>query len=490
MIIFFPFAEDEAWQKFYPEYMRKVFIKQIYKEPEKFLAGHFSIKAEKISVSGWVRTGRSSANVGFIELNDGTFLKNLQVVYGDKLDNFEDLIKIDVGSAITAEGELIKSPAVGQPFELRADKIEIIGLCAPDYPLQKKRHSFEFLRTIPHLRPRANTFSAVFRLRSVLAFALHKFFQERGFIYLHSPIITANDCEGAGKMFQVTTLDMNKPPRDEKGKIDFSEDFFGKKINLTVSGQLSGEAFALAFQKIYTFGPTFRAENSNTVRHAAEFWMIEPEIAFANLEDDMNLAEEMVKYLINYIREHCLEEMEFFNKFIDKGLFERLDNVVNSEFERLTYTKAIDILKSAKEKFKYPVKWGVGLQTEHERYLTEKEFKKPVFVTNYPKKIEAFYVRLNDDNETVAIMDLLVPGVGEIIGGSQREERFGVLEKRINDFNLKKEDYEWYLDLRKYGGVKHAGFGLGFERAIMYFTGMANIRDVIPFPRTPKNAEF
>ena len=454
------------------------------------MAGHFSIKAEKISVSGWVRTGRSSANVGFIELNDGTFLKNLQVVFQDNLDNFEDLTKIDVGSAITAEGELIKSPAAGQAFELRADKIEIIGLCASDYPLQKKRHSFEFLRTIPHLRPRANTFSAVFRLRSVLAFALHKFFQERGFIYLHSPIITGNDCEGVGEMFQVTMLDMNKPPKDEKGKVDFSEDFFGKKTNLTVSGQLNGEAFALAFRKIYTFGPTFRSENSNTPRHAAEFWMIEPEIVFANLEDNMNLVEDMVKYLINYIRQNCPEEMEFFNKFIDKNLAERLDNVVNSEFERLTYTKAIDILKKAKEKFKYPVKWGIDLQTEHERYLTEKEFSKPVFVTDYPSKIKAFYMRLNDDGKTVAAMDLLVPGVGEIIGGSQREERLDVLEKRIKDFKLNQEDYQWYLDLRKYGGVKHAGFGLGFERMIMYFTGMANIRDVIPFPRTPKNAEF
>lgn len=454
------------------------------------MSGHFSIKAEKISVSGWVRTARSSANVGFIELNDGTFLKNLQIVFDNKLDNFEDLTKLVIGSAITAEGELIKSPAAGQAFEVRADKIEIVSLTAPGYPLQKKHHSFEFLRTVAHLRPRTNTFSAVFRLRSVLAYALHKFFQERGFIYLHSPIITSNDCEGAGEMFGVTTFDMNKPPIDEKGKVDFSQDFFGKKTNLTVSGQLNGEAFCLAFRKIYTFGPTFRSENSNTPRHAAEFWMIEPEIAFADLEDDMNLAEEMVKYLIDYICKNCPEEMEFFNKFIDKTLAERLDNVVNSEFKRLTYTEAIEILKKAKEKFKYPVKWGIDLQTEHERYLTEKVFSKPVFVTGYPTKIKAFYMRLNDDGKTVAAMDLLVPGVGEIIGGSQREERLDILEKRIKDFGLRKEDYEWYLDLRRYGGVKHAGFGLGFERAIMYFTGMANIRDVIPFPRTPKSAEF
>ncbi|MDD5032469.1 MAG: asparagine--tRNA ligase, partial [Patescibacteria group bacterium] len=434
--------------------MQKVLIKQIYKEPEKFLSGHLSVKAEKISVSGWVRTARSSANIGFIELNDGTFLKNLQIVFENKLGNFEDLTKLVIGSAITAEGELIKSPAAGQPFELRADKIEIISLTAAGYPLQKKHHSFEFLRTVAHLRPRTNTFSAVFRLRSVLAFALHKFFQERGFIYLHSPIITSSDCEGAGEMFSVTTLDLNKPPKDEKGKINYGEDFFGKKTNLTVSGQLNGEAFALAFRKIYTFGPTFRAENSNTARHAAEFWMIEPEIAFADLRDNMDLAEEMVKYLINYIRQNCPAEMEFFSKFIDKDLDQRLDNVAKSSFGRLTYTKAIEILKNSKEKFKYPVKWGIDLQTEHERYLTEKEFNKPVFVTDYPAKIKAFYMRSNDDGKTVAAMDLLVPGVGEIIGGSQREERLDVLEKRIEDFCLNREDYEWYLDLRRFGGVK------------------------------------
>jgi len=473
--------------------MNKILIKQIYREPEKFLA-----KAEKISVSGWVRTVRSSAKVGFIELNDGTYLKNLQVVFADNLANFEALTKLTIGSAIEVEGELIKSPAAGQAFEMKLDKIEIISLTPEGYPLQKKRQSFEFLRTVAHLRARTNTFSAVFRLRSVLAYAIHKFFQEREFIYLHAPIITGSDCEGAGEMFQVTTLDLNKPARDEKGQIDFKEDFFGKKTSLTVSGQLNGEAFALAFKKIYTFGPTFRAENSNTARHVAEFWMIEPEVAFADLKDNMDLAEAMMKYLINYVRENCPAEMEFFNKFIDKDLNQRLDNVVNSDFERLTYTKAIEILESSKEKFNYPVKWGIDLQTEHERYLTEKVFKKPTFVIDYPAKIKAFYMRGNDDGpsaelgagKTVAAMDLLVPGIGEIIGGSQREERLEILEQKIKDFGLNREDYGWYLDLRKYGGVKHAGFGLGFERAIMYLTGMTNIRDVIPFPRTPKNADF
>ena len=471
-------------------YMQKIFIKQIYENAEKFLSGSASAKAQKISVSGWIRTVRYSASVGFIELNDGTFLKSLQIVFQNNLDNFAALTKLSIGSAIEVKGELIKSPAAGQAFEVRAADIQIISLASEDYPLQKKRHSFEFLRTIAHLRPRTNTFSAVFRLRSVLAFAVHKFFQKKGFIYLQSPIITGSDCEGAGEMFQVTTLDFNKPPKNEKEEIDFQEDFFGKKTSLTVSGQLNAEAFALAFRQIYTFGPTFRAENSNTARHAAEFWMIEPEIAFASLEEDMNLAEEMIKYLINYVRKNCPLEMEFFNKFIDKDLIERLDLVTKAKFERLTYTKAIDLLIDSKEKFNYPVKWGIDLQTEHERYLTEKIFKKPVFVTDYPVGIKAFYMRLNDDGKTVAAMDLLVPGVGEIIGGSQREERLEVLEKRINDFGLREEDYKWYLDLRRFGGVKHAGFGLGFERAIMYLTGMANIRDVIPFPRTPKNADF
>ncbi len=478
--------------------MQNVSVKQIFDKPENFLSGAGSSAVEKISVSGWIRTVRSSANVGFIELNDGTFLKNLQIVFQNNLANFEALTKLSIGSSIRVEGELIKSPAAGQAFEVRAESIEIISLTPEDYPLQKKKHSFEFLRTIPHLRSRTNTFSAVFRLRSVLAYAIHKFFQEKGFIYLQSPIITSSDCEGAGEMFQVTTLNLNKLPKDEKGGINFNEDFFGKKTGLTVSGQLNGEAFALAFNKIYTFGPTFRAENSNTARHAAEFWMIEPEIAFAELADNMNLAEEMIKYLINYARQNCPAEMEFFNKFIDKELERRLDLVVKSNFERLTYTKAVDILKNSKEKFNYPVEWGIDLQTEHERYLTEKVFNKPIFVTDYPAKIKAFYMRLNEDDpsaqsgagKTVAAMDLLVPGVGEIIGGSQREERPEVLEKRMKDSGLKLEDYRWYLDLRRFGGVKHAGFGLGFERAIMYLTGMTNIRDVIPFPRTPKNAEF
>ena len=470
--------------------MEKVLIRQIYKEPEKFLSGYHSSQAKKIIIVGWVRTGRASKDFSFIELNDGTFFKNLQIVFENNLANYEKITKLPIGSAIEVAGELVKSPASGQPFELKADEIKILSLCAPSYPLQKKRHSFEFLRTVAHLRPRTNTFSAVFRVRSVLAYAIHKFFQEKGFIYLQSPIITTNDCEGAGEMFRVTTIDVNKPPKNEKGKVDFSKDFFGKETSLTVSGQLNGEAFAHAFRNIYTFGPTFRAENSNTPRHASEFWMIEPEIAFADLGDNMDLAEEMVKYLINYIRKNCPEEMEFFNKFIDKSLLERLDNIVDSDFERITYSKAIEVLKESKEKFKYPVKWGIDLQTEHERYITEKKFRKPVFVINYPTKIKAFYVRLNDDNKTVAAMDLLVPGVGEIIGGSQREERLDILEKRIKDFGLREEDYWWYLDLRKYGGVKHAGFGLGFERVIMYFTGMANIRDVSPFPRTPKNADF
>jgi asparaginyl-tRNA synthetase len=468
----------------------KVLVKDIFNEPERFLSGHYSPKAKKISVSGWVRTVRSSNEVGFIEINDGTFLKNLQAVFESRLDNFDELTKLPIGSAINVEGELIKSPAAGQNFELKVDNVKILSTTADGYPLQKKHHSFEFLRTVSHLRPRTNTFSAVFRVRSVVAYAIHKFFQEKDFVYLHAPIISSSDCEGAGEMFQVTSLDLNKLPKDEGGKVDLSKDFFGKKAGLTVSGQLNGEAFALAFRNIYTFGPTFRAENSNTARHAAEFWMIEPEVAFSELQDNMDLAEEMIKYLIKYVQQNCPAEIEFFNKFVDKGLVERLDNVANSDFERITYTKAIDILKKAKEKFKYPVKWGIDLQSEHERYITEKVFKKPVFVTDYPAKIKAFYMRLSDDGKTVAAMDLLVPGIGEIIGGSQREERLDVLERRIKDFGLNKDDYEWYMDLRRYGGVKHAGFGLGFERAIMYFTGMANIRDVIPFPRTPKNAEF
>ncbi|SEF79306.1 asparaginyl-tRNA synthetase [Caloramator fervidus] len=463
--------------------MVTVEVKQLYRETNKYLN-------QNIRVSGWVRTIRSSKSFGFIELNDGTFLKNLQVVFDEKLDNFKEIEKLPISSSITVEGKLIETPTAKQPFEVHADKIIIEGYSHSDYPLQKKRHTFEYLRTIAHLRPRSNTFSAVFRVRSVAAYAIHKFFQERGFVYVHTPIITGSDCEGAGQMFRVTTLDLNNLPRKEDGTVDFSQDFFGRETNLTVSGQLEAEVYALAFKKVYTFGPTFRAENSNTPRHASEFWMIEPEIAFADLNDYMDLAEEMIKYIITYVMENCPEEMEFFNNFIDNTLLDRLNNVVNSKFERITYTEAIELLKKSGENFQFPVEWGCDLQTEHERYITEKIFKKPVFVTNYPKDIKAFYMRLNDDGKTVAAADLLVPGVGEIIGGSQREERYDVLLNRIRELGMKEEDYWWYLELRKYGGTKHSGFGLGFERMIMYLTGMSNIRDVIPFPRTPRNAEF
>ena len=464
--------------------MKTTSVKSLYRESEKYIDSN-------IVVAGWVRTIRDSKAFGFIELNDGTFFKNLQVVFEDeKLDNFKQIAKLPVGSAIVVQGKLVKTPGAKQPFEIKAEKIEIEGLSQSDYPLQKKRHSFEFLRTIAHLRPRTNAFSAVFRIRSLAAYAIHKFFQERNFVYVHTPIITGSDAEGAGKMFRVTTLDMENVPKEKDGSVDYSEDFFGKETNLTVSGQLEGETYAMAFRNIYTFGPTFRAENSNTARHAAEFWMVEPEIAFADLNDNMELAEDMLKYIIKYCMENAPEEMEFFNSFVDKGLFDRLNNVVNSDFARITYTEAIDILLESKEKFEYPVEWGCDLQTEHERYLTEKVYKKPVFVTDYPKDIKAFYMKLNDDNNTVAAMDLLVPGVGEIIGGSQREENIEILEQRMKELNLNKEDYWWYMDIRKYGGTKHAGFGLGFERAIMYITGMTNIRDVIPFPRTVNNAEF
>jgi asparaginyl-tRNA synthetase len=464
--------------------MEKKTIKQLYKETKSALN-------QMIQISGWVRTIRASKAFGFIEINDGSFFNNLQVVFEEeKLLNFKEISKLNVGSAITIEGELVETPEAKQPFELKASNIVIEGTSLPEYPLQKKRHSFEYLRTIAHLRPRTNTFSAVFRVRSLVAYAIHKFFQERGFVYVHTPIITGSDAEGAGAMFRVTTLDFNALPRDEHGNIDFSKDFFGKETNLTVSGQLEVETYCMAFRNVYTFGPTFRAENSNTARHAAEFWMIEPEIAFAELKDNMKLAEEMMKYIISYVMENAPEEMQFFNNFIDKTLFERLDNVANSEFGHITYTEAIELLKKAGHNFEYPVEWGNDLQTEHERYLTEQIFKKPVFVTDYPKDIKAFYMRMNDDNKTVAAMDLLVPGVGEIIGGSQREERLDYLERRMDELGLKKEDYWWYLDLRKYGGTKHAGYGLGFERAIMYITGMSNIRDVISFPRTVKTAEF
>ncbi len=463
--------------------MEKVSIKELFRAGRSYLG-------KQVEISGWVRTARDSKNLGFIEVNDGTFFKNLQVVVEESLPNFREAARLPVGSAIRARGELVDSPGPGQPFELKASKVEVVGEVAAGYPLQKKRHSFEFLRTIAHLRPRTNTFLAVFRVRSLAAQALHNFFQDRGFVYVHTPIITGNDCEGAGQLFTVSTLDPLHPVKNEEGEIDYSKDFFGRRTYLTVSGQLQAEAFCLAFRKVYTFGPTFRAENSNTPRHAAEFWMVEPEMAFAGLEEIMDLAEEMLKYLIGYVREKAPEEMEFFQRFVDKDLFSRLDNVMNSEFARITYTEAIDLLKKAGVDFEYPVAWGKDLQTEHERYLTEKIFQKPVFVTDYPKDIKAFYMRLNDDQKTVAAMDLLVPGVGELIGGSQREERLDLLEKRIDELGMKKENYWWYLETRKYGGVKHAGYGLGFERALMYITGMSNIRDVIPFPRTVRSAEF
>ncbi|HEY8804233.1 MAG TPA: asparagine--tRNA ligase [Clostridium sp.] len=463
--------------------MEKVLVKQIYRSKEEY--------ADKVvSISGWIRTLRSSKAFGFIEVNDGSFFKNIQVVFEEELINFEEIAKLPISSSLTIEGKLVVTPNAKQPFEIKAIKIVIEGMSSTDYPLQKKRHSFEYLRTIAHLRPRSNAFSAVFRVRSLTAFAIHEFFQKRGFVYTHTPIITGSDCEGAGEMFRISTLDLTNIPLDENKTVDYTKDFFGKETSLTVSGQLAAEAFALAFRNVYTFGPTFRAENSNTGRHAAEFWMIEPEIAFADLKDDMKLAEDMMKYIIKYVMENAPEEMEFFNSFVDKNLIERLNSVVNSEFGQVTYTKAVDILMKSGKEFQYPVTWGCDLQTEHERYLTEEVFKKPLFVTDYPKEIKSFYMRMNDDNKTVAAADLLVPGIGEIIGGSQREERQDILEARMEECGLNKEDYWWYLELRKYGGTKHAGFGLGFERAIMYITGMSNIRDVIPFPRTTGSAEF
>ena len=446
---------------------------------------------KQVEISGWIRTIRASNAFGFIEVNDGTFFKNVQVVFeSEKLSNYKEIASLNVGAAISVKGTLVLTPDAKQPFEIKAESVAIEGMSTPDYPLQKKRHSFEYLRTIAHLRPRTNTFSAVFRVRSLAAYAIHKFFNERGFVYTHTPIITCSDCEGAGEMFQVTTMDMNNAPKTEQGSVDYSKDFFGKSANLTVSGQLNCETYALAFRNVYTFGPTFRAENSNTTRHAAEFWMIEPEISFADLGDDMKLAEDMLKYIINYVLENAPEEIAFFNNFVDKGLIERLTHVANSDFAHVTYTEAIEILEKNNANFDYPVKWGTDLQTEHERYLTEQVFKRPVFVTDYPKEIKAFYMRLNDDGKTVAAMDLLVPGIGEIIGGSQREERYDVLVERMKELSLDEKDYWWYLDLRKYGGCKHAGFGLGFERAIMYLTGISNIRDVVPFPRTVGNADF
>lgn len=461
----------------------KVNVKDVYRNTKQYLDS-------EITIGGWVRTLRSSKTFGFIEVNDGSFFKSIQVVFEDNLENFSEIEKTNVGTSLIITGILVETPQNKQPFELKASKIEVEGTAPSDYPLQKKRHSFEYLRTIAHLRPRTNTFSAVFRVSSLISFAIHKFFNERNFVYVHTPIITTSDAEGAGEMFQVTTLDLKNIPINKDNSVDYTQDFFGKSANLTVSGQLSAETFAMALRDVYTFGPTFRAENSNTARHAAEFWMIEPEIAFADLKDDMCLAEDMLKYIINYVMENAPEEMEFFNNFVDKGLIERLENIVNSDFGHVTYTEAIEILEKSDVKFEYPVKWGIDLQTEHERYLTEEVFKKPLFVTDYPKEIKAFYMRLNDDNKTVAAMDLLVPGVGEIIGGSQREERFDALKSRMEELGLNEKDYWWYMDLRKYGGTKHAGFGLGFERCVMYITGMSNIRDVLPFPRTTKSAEF
>ena len=458
-------------------------IKDLFREKEQY-------KDKKVTVGGWVRSNRDSKNFGFLVVNDGTFFEPLQIVYGSEIENFGDIAKIGVGAAVVVTGKSVETPGAKQPIEMHAEEVLVEGPSPADYPLQKKRHSFEYLRTISHLRPRTNTFQAVFRVRSLAAYAIHKYFQERNFVYVHTPLITGSDCEGAGEMFQVTTLDLENVPKTEEGKVDYSQDFFCKPTNLTVSGQLDAETYAFAFRNVYTFGPTFRAENSNTTRHAAEFWMIEPEMAFADLKDDMMLAEGMLKYVIRYVLDNAPEEMAFFNQFVDKGLIERLEHVLSSEFGHVTYTEAIEILEKHNDEFEYKVHWGSDLQTEHERYLTEKEFKRPVFVTDYPKEIKAFYMKLNEDGKTVAAMDCLVPGIGEIIGGSQREDKLDLLEKRMEEMNLNKEDYEFYLDLRRYGSARHAGFGLGFERCVMYLTGMGNIRDVIPFPRTVKNCEL
>ena len=460
-----------------------VSVRELFKQKEKYLN-------TEVTVGGWVRSIRDSKTFGFIVLNDGTFFEPLQIVYADKLANFEKISKLNVGAALIVKGQLVPTPEAKQPFEIQADEIIVEGESTPDYPLQKKRHSMEYLRTITHLRPRTNTFQATFRVRSLIAMAIHEFFQERDFVYVHTPIITGSDCEGAGEMFQVTTLPLSELPMKEDGNVDYSQDFFNKPTNLTVSGQLNGETFAMAFKNIYTFGPTFRAENSNTTRHAAEFWMIEPEMAFADLEDDMDVAEAMIKYIIKYVLEHAEEEMNFFNSFVDKGLLDRLNHVMNSDFARCTYTDAIKILEKNNDKFDYKVSWGCDLQTEHERFLTEEEFKRPVFVTDYPKDIKAFYMKLNEDGKTVAAMDCLVPGIGEIIGGSQREDDYDKLTKRMEELGLNPEDYDFYLDLRKYGSARHAGFGLGFERCVMYLTGMSNIRDVLPFPRTVNNCDI
>lgn len=445
---------------------------------------------QKIRIGGWVKSNRDSKAFGFLVISDGSFFDPIQIVYHDSMENFAEIAKLGVGSAVIAEGILTPTPQAKQPFELQASAVIVEGVSAPDYPLQKKRHSFEYLRTISHLRPRTNTFQAVFRVRSLIAYAIHQYFQERGFVYVHTPLITGSDCEGAGEMFQVTTMDLTNIPKTKEGKVDFSQDFFGRPTNLTVSGQLNGETYAMAFRNIYTFGPTFRAENSNTTRHAAEFWMIEPEMAFADLEDNMEVAESMLKYVIRYVLENAPEEMNFFNQFVDKGLLERLNHVLTSQFAHVTYTEAVNLLSQHNDRFDYKVFWGCDLQTEHERCLTEEIFKRPVFVTDYPKEIKAFYMKLNEDGKTVAAMDCLVPGIGEIIGGSQREDSYEKLTARMDELGLKKEDYSFYLDLRRYGSARHSGFGLGFERCVMYLTGMSNIRDVIPFPRTVNNCEL
>ena len=458
-------------------------IREIYKNSEQFLN-------KEVKLGGWIRSIRGSKHFGFLVLHDGTFFKPIQVVYEEKLANFQEISKMNVGAAVIVEGILVPTPQAKQPFEIQATSVTLEGASAPDYPLQKKRHSLEYLRTISHLRPRTNTFQAVFRIRSMAAYAIHQFFQERGFVYVHTPLITASDCEGAGEMFQVTTLDLNNIPKDKEEKVDFTQDFFGKPTNLTVSGQLNAETFAQAFRNTYTFGPTFRAENSNTARHAAEFWMIEPEMAFADLKDDMEVAEAMLKYVISYVMENAPEEMDFLNQFVDKGLKDRLNHVLNAEFGHVTYTEAVEILEKHNDEFEYKVSWGTDLQTAHERYLTEEVFKRPVFVTDYPKEIKAFYMKLNQDGKTVAAMDCLVPGIGEIIGGSQREDDYDLLRKRMEEVGLDEENYQFYLDLRKYGSTHHSGFGLGFERCVMYLTGISNIRDAIPFPRTVNNCEL
>ena len=458
-------------------------IREIYKNSEQFLN-------KEVKLGGWIRSIRGSKHFGFLVLHDGTFFKPIQVVYEEKLANFQEISKMNVGAAVIVEGILVPTPQAKQPFEIQATSVTLEGASAPDYPLQKKRHSLEYLRTISHLRPRTNTFQAVFRIRSMAAYAIHQFFQERGFVYVHTPLITASDCEGAGEMFQVTTLDLNNIPKDKEDKVDFTQDFFGKPTNLTVSGQLNAETFAQAFRNTYTFGPTFRAENSNTARHAAEFWMIEPEMAFADLKDDMEVAEAMLKYVISYVMENAPEEMDFLNQFVDKGLKDRLNHVLNAEFGHVTYTEAVEILEKHNDEFEYKVSWGTDLQTEHERYLTEEVFKRPVFVTDYPKEIKAFYMKLNQDGKTVAAMDCLVPGIGEIIGGSQREDDYDLLRKRMEEVGLDEENYQFYLDLRKYGSTHHSGFGLGFERCVMYLTGISNIRDAIQFPRTVNNCEL